>query len=101
MVNGIRLQKPSPKNFTKSVTGLPAASPPKKTMTAASKAKTNASGNHRSDQSDMAEPQRAKGVDERPAAAAVFCSEGFVWGITKWDIVTHPAAREKRFDGLR
>src|SRR5579872_6435664 len=81
IVNGIKLQKPSPKNFTSSAMELPAASPAMKTTITASSANTNASGNHRSDQSAMTEPRQAQGVAELSASVSDSSRSGFVAGI--------------------
>jgi len=69
--------KPSPKNFTNRWQDARNQSA-KNTMIAASNAKTNASGNQRSDQSAMIEPNRAKIADEVPAFVASVLPEGFI-----------------------
>src|SRR5579872_2873615 len=81
IVNGIKLQNPSPKNLTRSAMELPAASPATKTTSTASNANTNASGNHRSDQSAITEPRPAQGVAELSAAVPDSSRGGFVAGI--------------------
>ena len=66
MVSGIKLQKPSPKYFTRSRDAEPVARPATKTIATPISAKMNASGNHRCDQSAMAMPTRTK----RPSAVS-------------------------------
>ncbi len=60
MVKGIRLQKPSPKALAVSVAGAPMASAATVTISTASAAKTQESGNQRSAQLEQAMAKRAE-----------------------------------------
>src|ERR1700690_1259581 len=67
IVNGTNSQNPSPKSVTRSDAVLPTERPATKTTAITSMAKTRASGNHRSAQSDRAIPIRV-------SAPPSFCS---------------------------
>src|SRR5438445_11838384 len=77
MVNGIRLQNPSPKNLTKSLAAAPVNKPAQNTRMTAPRANTNASGNHRCDQSASAIPRRANWFREASSLATASLPSGF------------------------
>ena len=80
IVNGMRLQKPSPKYLTRSRMAMPMSNPATKTTIRPASAKTKASGNHRCDQSAKAMPSRASPTAESPPVScpALRCGPGAI-----------------------
>src|SRR5580700_7578719 len=77
IVNGIRLQNPSPKYLMRSWIVDPKNRPHTNTMMRAASANTKESGNHRSDQSARAIPTPANLPTKFPRGAADWLWSGF------------------------